>query len=138
LSYVLKNGQNYAEFRQLIDWYRENARPGEKMHSFMAHIIHWRATKYADHIISIVADSPEDFINHCYTEHITYVTWDSTTASDPNSPWYKKDKRGNISFLYEPRDIGPYEYITTITEKRRHINIFRLRSPPAALGEKSR
>jgi hypothetical protein len=137
LSHVLNIGSDYAEFRQLIDWYGENARPGEKMHSFMAGIIRWRAPMYADHIIKIVADSPEDFVNRCYAEHITYVTWDSSTATDPNSPWYKQDKRGNISFLYEPRDISPYEYITTITVKRRDINIFRLRYPPPALGGKS-
>lgn len=138
---VVKNGQKDIEFKQLLDWYLQNAKPGEKLVTTLAGLLGILAPEYEDSFTptgDIKADSPEDFVNRCYAKGVTYIAWDSRIGLFPDDVFYKLMKLENIDMLRRPQSIGPYEYITTIfhkTEKWRYINIFRLRAPPAHSAE---
>jgi hypothetical protein len=138
---VVRDGQRDAEFKQLLDWYLQNAKPGEKMLSTLSGLLGILTPAHKDFFIptgNIKADSPEDFVNRCYATGITYVAWDSRIGLFPDDVFYKLMKLENIDMLRRPQSVGPYEYITTIfhkTEKWRYINVFRLRAPPAHSAE---
>jgi hypothetical protein len=138
---IVRDGQQDAEFKQLLDWYIWNAKPGEKMLSSMSGLMDILAPKYKGSFIAtseIKADSPEDFANRCYAKDLTYIAWDSMMGLSPDNVFYQLMKLENIDVLRRPQSVGPYEYITTIfhkTEKQRYINVFRLRAPPSLRDE---
>jgi len=138
---VVRDGQRDAEFKQLLDWYIQSAKPGEKLITTMSGPMSILAPKYKDFFIhpgSIRADSPEDFVNRCYAVGIRYVAWDSRMGLFPDDGFYKLYRLENIGMLRKPQSVGTYEYITTFfheTEKWRYINVFRLRTPPAQSAE---
>ena len=133
---IVRDGTHDGEFKQLLDWYKQNAKPGEKLVSTLASLLSVLDPKDKDCFISpgdLKADTPEGFIDNCYKEGITYVTWDSRIGFSPENVFYQLAKLENIAFLRNKQSVGPYEYITTIvhpTEKNRYINIFRLRPRP--------
>jgi hypothetical protein len=138
---VVRDGQRDAEFKRLLDWYLQNAKPGEKIVCTMSGPMSILAPKCRDFFIhpgSIKAETPEDFVNRCYAMGIRYVAWDSRIGLFPDDGFYKLYKLENIGMLRKPQSVDAYEYITTIfheTEKWRYINVFRLRTPPAHSAE---
>jgi len=133
---VLEKGQRDGEFRKLLDWYRENARPGEKLISTLAGSMAALAQQYKDVFLGMIkADNPQDFIEKCYAQGITYIAWDSRMGLFPKDIFYKSCRYDNIRMLQRPQSVGDYEYITTIAHDTvgwRYINVFRLRPPPRA------
>ena len=131
----VSNGTKDAEFKQLADWYVENAQPGEIMLTTMPHVISLflpEQTKVFRHTGSIKAENMQDFTQMCYKKKITYVTWDSRIGLTPNNAYYKRWKIYKMKPLIQPRDLGPYEFIDQIKRSdRRYINIFRLRAEQA-------
>ncbi len=130
---VIKKGNDNIEFKFLLDWYLQNAKPGEKMVSSIASLLWILNPENKEYFIvtgELKADSPGDFINNCYKEGITYIAWDSRAGFSYDALFYKLAKLGNIDFLRNRQNIGPCEYITTVvhpTMEKRFINIFRLR-----------
>lgn len=134
LARVVGNGQRDIEFKYLLDWYHDNAKPGEKLALSVAVFLSrmspaeiipcFVATKDID------ADNPAEFVEACYKENITYVVWDSRLGLTPNNRYYKMAKMYNFAQLAKPADIGPYKFITQLrANKRRYVNVFRLRRP---------
>ncbi|MBN1973905.1 MAG: hypothetical protein JW787_09730 [Sedimentisphaerales bacterium] len=133
---VIKDGTHDGEFKQLLDWYIHNAKPGEKMVSTLNDLLGVLAPAYKDCFIShgsLNADNPDDFVNRCYENGVKYVAWDSRIGVTPDDVFYTLAKLDNIAVLCNKQSIGPYEYITTITHPTddwRYINVFRLRPRP--------
>ena len=138
LAGVMGNGQRDIEFKYLLDWYHDNAKPGEKLALSVAVFLSrmssaelrpcFVATK------DIEADNPADFVKACYEQGITYVVWDSRLGLIPKSRYYKMAKMYNFAQLAKPADIGPYKFITQLrANKRRYVNVFRLRRPTKPL-----
>jgi len=124
----LMGGGSYTEFKELVDWYKANAKGGEKLACTWSSTLRLVAEKYRNNFIDLKACSDDTFdgiVRKCYEKNITYVAW--TPRGSP------KAKRGleEIFILKEPRDIGPFEFIHRIDLRRkgRWINIFRLRPP---------
>lgn len=144
---VVKDGQSDAEFKQLLDWYIQNAKPGEKMVTTLSGLLDILAPAYKGNFIptgEIKADSPEAVVNLCYSKGITYIAWDSRIGLIPNNipdyVFYRNMRLDNIDMLRNPKSTGPWEYITTIyhkTQRDRYINVFRLRAPSVLPKEKS-
>ncbi|MBN2212193.1 MAG: hypothetical protein JW709_12415 [Sedimentisphaerales bacterium] len=129
---TLGDGQYNIEFKRLAEWYIENAKPGEKMLCSMSNVVEIfapQAKKCFIHPANIKAANPQEFAEICYKRNIDYVVWDSRIGRLPNDVNYKGWGIGNFAMLEKPRDIGPYEFIKTITCERygRRLNIFRLR-----------
>ena len=128
---LLGDGQQDEEFRQLANWYIDNAKAGEKLGVYMAGVVKMFAPRYADNIVRLPqADSPSEFVKACYKEDITYVVWATREGLSGQHTGYKRfglDK--NIADLRTPRDVGPYQFVAQVGSKRRHVNIFRLRGP---------
>ncbi|MBU2596086.1 MAG: hypothetical protein KJ757_00765, partial [Planctomycetes bacterium] len=131
---VLGNGQRDIEFKYLVDWYRQNAKPGEKLVTTVPIILQIMAPQFKDNFIhtnTFDANSPTDFVKECYQRNITYVAWDSREGLVPTDHYYKYWKMANIAPLAVGRDIGAYQFITQIkVNQRRYINLYRLRYPP--------
>jgi hypothetical protein len=131
---VMGDGQEDLEFKLLGEWYIENTEPGEKMVVTLNDTTSYFAPGHKEAFIGyryIKADSPADFINHCYDLDITYVAWDSRIGlRRADNYYYVKWGMRNIAMLETPQNVGPYEFITQIrVNKRQFINIFRLRKP---------
>ena len=137
LAGVVRDGTQDGEFKQLLEWYEGNAKPGEKLVTTLAQLLGILRPAYKDYFIApgeLIADSPEGFVERCYEEDITYVTWDSRKGFQTNDAFYKLAGLDNIAFLQNQQNIGQYEYITTIvhpTQRWRYINIFKLRPKQA-------
>lgn len=127
---VVGNGQRDIEFKHLVDWYLNNAEPGEKLVTTVPIILQTMAPEQKDcfiHTRDIEGDNPEEFIQGCYQQNITYVTWDSRMGLTPKNHYYGYWKMRNIAPLGRPHDIGPYKFITQLkANKRRYVNIFSL------------
>jgi hypothetical protein len=128
------NGERDIEFKYLVDWYRQNAKPGEKLVTTVPSILQIMAPEYKGcfiHTSTFDANSPADFIKECYERNITYVAWDSREGLVPSDHYYKYWKMSNIAPLIVGRDIGPFQFIKEIwVDERRYINLYRLRYPP--------
>lgn len=132
---VLGTGKRDMEFKMLADWYVLNIKGDGKLVTTQPGLLRIYAPKYADefvHIVGIDANSPHEFAEACYKENIKYVTWSTRLGLKPDDLYYKRWRLGNIAPLAEPRDIGPYEFVTRIQAGRwRYINVFELRELPA-------
>ena len=134
---VLRDGTQDGEFKQLLDWYKQNAKPGEKLVSTLSSLLQILDPKDKDCFLvtgDLKADNPQGFIDNCYKAGVTYVTWDSRVGFSTEDLFYKIARLDNIAILRNPKSTGPYQYITTIVypgNRNRFINIFRLRPPPA-------
>lgn len=130
----LTAGGSYTEFKELVNWYKTNAKSGEKLACTWSSTLRLVAEKYRNNFIDLKACSDDTFdgiVDKCYKKDITYVAWTPRGSG--------KVKRGleEIFILKEPRDIGPFEFIHRIDLQRkgRWINIFRLRPPPEEAAE---
>ena len=125
---LVGDGQRDKEFKQLADWYIDNAQPGEKMGVYMHQVVGIYAQKYADDIIALPqADSPEEFFEACYEQGLTYVVWATREGLRNDSVRYRRlglDK--NIAQLRSPKNIPPYQFVTQVGWERGYVNIFRL------------
>jgi hypothetical protein len=124
------NGERDIEFKYLLDWYKDNAKIGEKLATTVPSILQIMAPQYKDcfiHTNSFDASNPIDFSIECYKRNITYVAWDSRIGLIPGDPYYKYWKVANILPLAVGEDVGPYQFITRLRVNReRYINLYRL------------
>lgn len=131
LAPLVNDGQKEAEFKLLVKWYVANAKPGEKMAVYMAGVVKMFAPERAEYIVQPPkADSPSEFVQACYDQDIAYVVWATREGMGQDHAGYKLlglDK--NMAALREPRDVGPYKYVTQVGAKRGYVNIFRLERP---------
>jgi hypothetical protein len=128
---LLGDGEKDQEFKQLADWYIDNAEPGEKLGVYMAGVVKMFAPRYADYIVRLPqADSPLEFVKACYKEDITYVVWATREGLSNQHTGYNRfglDK--NIAALRTAKDVGPYQFVAQVGSSRGYVNIFRLLMP---------
>jgi hypothetical protein len=125
--------QPNIEFKLLGQWYVNNAIKGARLATTMPPMVGLFAAEYEDSFIatySIKADSPEEFIEKCYQENISYIAWDSRLGLLKGSYYYINWRLENIAALEKPRTTGVYEFIDQIyVSEKQYINIFMLRKP---------
>jgi len=128
---MVGNGERDIEFKYLVDWYRQNAKPGEKLVTTVPVILQIMAPEFKDNFIhtqTFDANNPTDFVKECYERNITYVAWDSREGLVPTDHYYKYWKMANIAPLSVGRDIGPYQFITPFrVNDRRYLYLYRLK-----------
>jgi hypothetical protein len=134
IANTVGNGERDIEFKYLLDWYKANAKEGEKLVTTAPSILQIMAPQYKDcfiHTDSFDANNPNDFIIECYKRNITYIAWDSRMGFATKAPYYKYWKMANIAPLVVGKDIGPYQFIKQLSvNKEQYINLYRLRYPP--------
>lgn len=134
---LLNDGQKEAEFKELAEWYRENAKPGEKMGLYMAYMVELYAPEHADNIVKLpwVYDpngkpegNPQKFVEECYKQNLTYVVWATREGFGNHAGYRGKMLHINMKPLSVPRDNGPYKFVAQVRNKSRdeYVNIFRL------------
>jgi hypothetical protein len=126
----VRNGDRDIEFKYLLDWYKANAKKGEKLVTTAPSILQIMSPQYKDYFIhtdSFDANNPNDFVIECYKKNITYVAWDARVGLSPRDPYYKYWKMANIAPLEASKDVGPYKFIGQIRVNReQYINLYRL------------
>ncbi|MDD5063570.1 MAG: hypothetical protein PHQ35_02270 [Phycisphaerae bacterium] len=131
---VVRNGRRDIEFKYLLDWYKDNAKKGEKLVTTVPSILQIMAPQYKDcfiHTNTFDANNPAEFSTECYKRNISYVAWDSRVGFTPTVPYYKYWKVANISPLAVGKDVGPYQFITQLkANKERYVNLYRLKPLP--------
>jgi hypothetical protein len=131
---IVGNGERDIEFKYLLDWYKDNAKKGEKLVTTAPSILQIMAPQYKDcfiHTSTFDANNPNDFVTECYKRNITYVAWDSRMGLSTKAPYYKYWKMANIVPLVVGKDIGPYQFIKQLSaNQEQYINLYRLRYPP--------
>jgi len=134
IASVVGNGDRDIEFKYLLDWYKANAKKGEKLVTTAPSILQIMAPQYKDcfiHTDTFDANNPNDFIIECYKRNITYVAWDSRMGFATKAPYYKYWKMANISPLVLGKDIGPYQFITQLrVNQEQYINLYCLSPLP--------
>ncbi len=139
LARVMGNGRTDLEFKLLVDWYRDNAGPKEKLLTTYAGVLGlYLPGRQADliHTGEMRADDPNEFIENCRARGITYVAWDSRLGLQPKNRYYEYYGLDNLSSLAEPEDSGPYEFTTQFkVSSERYVNLFRLRESGSTESE---
>ncbi|MCD6393233.1 MAG: hypothetical protein J7M40_06970 [Planctomycetes bacterium] len=136
LAMTVGDGRRDVEFKELADWYVENAKPGEKLVTTMPQVMRIYAPKHAGRFVrteSIAGDDRRGFVEGCYKKNITYIAWDSRLGLARGDSYYRRYGLIRIAALQSGRDTGPYRFLTTLTASRnRYIHIYRLeKNPPA-------
>jgi hypothetical protein len=130
---VVGNDVRDREFKYLLDWYKTNAKKGEKLLTTVPSILEIMAPQYKScfiHACTFDIENPDDFVIDCYIRNITYVAWDSRMGLLPNSHYYKYWKMANIAPLAAGEDVGPYHFITQLkVNPRQYINLYRIEYP---------
>lgn len=120
---LLERGSYNIEFKRLLDWYRENSEPGEKLATTAARMFVYMSEEKKDDFVKIYALASKDldtFAKKCRRRGVKYVEWN-------NSGKGKFKDQPCVKPLSQPRSIGPFEFIIQIRSKKTVINIFRLR-----------
>jgi hypothetical protein len=135
LAPFLGDGQRDKEFKQLADWYIDNAKPGEKLGVYMFQVVRIFAPKYAENIVILPkADNQSEFVKACYEQDITYVVWATREGlSDDHSGYRQFGLDKNIAHLRTAKDIGPYQFVAQVGWKGGYVNIFRLHRPAGVI-----
>ena len=124
---LVNDGQKEAEFKNLADWYAENAKPGEKMGLYMSAIVRMFAPEHAENIVSLPrAENPTEFVKACYDQNLTYVVWATREGFGNHAAYRRIGLEKNIAQLRERKDNGPYKFVGQVGAKRGYVNIFRL------------
>jgi hypothetical protein len=129
---LIGDGQQDKEFKLLADWFIANAKPGEKMAVYMANVVEIFAPKQADSIVPLPkADSPDQFIQACHDQNITYVVWATREGLRSDHTGYRQlNLHENIKQLDTPKSQGAYQFVGQVGSQRGYVNIFRLRPAP--------
>jgi hypothetical protein len=131
LAKVVGSGKTDAEFRMLGEWFTDNTEPGEKVVTSLPDVVKLFAPsrkKDIVHISHVGGNNRDEFVNSCYKKGVKYVAWDSRIGLLPKYTYYKRWKIDRIDFMKNPRDIGPYQFVTQLKQSnRRYIHIFRLK-----------
>jgi hypothetical protein len=131
LASVVQDGRYCMEFKKLADWYCDNAKAGEKLATTMAGpmgLVAPAQANYFVHTATLTGQNPQEFVDNCRKQGIAYVAWDSRMALDRDKRFYKLWHLETTEFLSQPRDAGPFVYVTTITEnERQYVHVFRLK-----------
>ena len=129
LAPTVGDGLRNSEFRQLADWYAGTTQPGEALACSQPGMLRILAPdRAADlvHFESIEAETLAQFTQECRAKVITYVAWDSRVGLYPRTRSYRLWHMARLVLLSEPRDVGPYQFITQLRHGRQFINVFRL------------
>ncbi len=121
---VMGKGTYKIEFKYLLDWFRENSEPDEKLASSWAHILRYMSEEKKDSFVRIhtlKSDDPEALAEKCRKQGIRYVEWNNYGRSPFRShPCVKP--------LARSRSTGSFEFVKRIQiNKRNWMNVFRVR-----------
>jgi hypothetical protein len=130
LANLLGDGKREIEFKQLGEWFSANAGPSEKL-AVYNNVTQLFAGKNAANVVGYPrANGPEELVTKLRDEKVTYVAWATREGIGNRHNDYRfvgLDK--NIALLANPRDIGPYKFVTQVGNNNGYINIFRLTYP---------
>jgi hypothetical protein len=126
---VIDNGSYYIEFKHMLDWYKANAKPGERLATRWTDVLKLMTKKNAANIVPLSgfrSDTFAGFIEKFYEKNITYVACNSR-----GSPKTKVGMGPIREKLVHPRSVGPLKFVKRIeVSKKMWINIFRLQPAP--------
>jgi hypothetical protein len=130
LANLLGDGKREIEFKQLGEWFAANAGPSEKL-AVYNNVTQLFAGKNAANVVGYPrANGPEELVTKLRDEKVTYIAWATREGIGNRHNDYRfvgLDK--NIALLANPRDIGPYKFVTQVGNNNGYINIFRLTYP---------
>jgi len=150
-----KRGHDF-EFVQMMDWYRAEAQPGEKLATTLPTPLRLLAPKMGKDVLihtgSLDSADPAAFTRDCLKKNVTYPTWDSRIGLVPKNSYYQMWHIEKIRMLTQPRSfmlweqdpaeagrrrpVGYFKFLTRVGRTGgyypRYINIFRLYRPEAA------
>ena len=121
---LIEKGSYSIEFKYLLDWYRENSKPEEKLASSWAHILRYIDIDKEGRFIRIHTLKSEDlegFAQNCRKRGIKYVEWNNRGSGKfKGHPCQAPLSKGN--------SVGSFELVKRILigEKRR-MYIYRVR-----------
>jgi len=124
---LVNDGQKEVEFKNLADWYCANTQPGEKMGLYMSAIVRMFSPDRAEDIFGLPkAENPTEFVKACYDQGLTYIVWATREGFGDHAGYRQVGLDKNIAHLREPKDNGPYKFVTQVRAKRGYVNVFRL------------
>jgi hypothetical protein len=139
IATTIRDGREDDEFRQAVEWYRQNAKPGEKIACSMFMVMAMVDEKNAGNFLPlpVTGDGPADpqkSTEMLYERKITYVVWDSRLGFSEGDRYYWMMGLNSLRVLCEPRSVGPYEFLVKLRSPnpRRYVHIFRLHRPQGA------
>jgi hypothetical protein len=131
LSLRLGTGDRDIEFRQLAEWYGENAKEGEKLVTTLPGVaslfVPEKQGGQIIHIANVSGRNLQEFAVACKNSGIVYVAWDSRLGFAVNDGYYKSWGLAKIQPLGSGKDVGPFLFIKKIkASEQRYINLYRL------------
>lgn len=128
LASIVGDGKREMEFRQLGEWFAQNAKPGETMAVYNCGPASLYAGKFAENIVGFPkGDSPEKLTAKLYEQNVTYVVWATREGvGHRHNDYTFSNLDKNLAMLSQPRSIGPYEFVIRIGSDRGYVNVFRL------------
>lgn len=140
IATTVRNGNEDNEFKQVDDWYLQNAKPGEKLACSMFMVLATIDEKHGGSFVPLSSTGegkgdPQRSLEMSYKRGITYVVWDSRLGLRPQDRYYWMMGLHDLTQppydLSKPRSAGPYEYLTTLKSPfGRYVHIFKLAPRP--------
>ena len=119
------NGDYYIELKYILDWYEKNAGPGEKLASRFSVLMGYMSPQAKPYLVNtktLKSDSMRGFIDNCYANNITYITYCTRGGKGT-----RKGLENITPVLAKPKSNGPLIYIGQIKlSPKRFVNFFKL------------
>jgi hypothetical protein len=123
---------NCAQFRALGEWYRANARPGDRLAVTLPWVVEYYSGLPADMLLpthSLSAKTPEDAVSELRKLGATYVVWDSDYGRRPTT-YHAKRFRADLLAQLRAK---PPEGLVLVHEiqgpSRKTADVFRIAPP---------
>ena len=129
-----------VQFEKLAGWFRQNARPDDKVAVSMDFLLAEALPESKDNFLclhKIEGDTLEEFTRNCRELGVTYVAWDSWVN---HLERYTRDKAPfsqRLISLARAQDLGPYQFVIQFQQdKESFINLFRIQPEDADVSRK--
>lgn len=130
VAWLINDGSRDSEFKQLADWYMENAEPGEGLATTLPSVVRiYLSPEMKRGLVNyrnIKGKNMLEFAQKLEKQNVVYVAWDSRLGLAPQDPYYTLYNLEKIKSLMYPKSQGPYKFVKQLRNGKRFINIFRL------------
>ena len=130
---IIDNGAYYYEFRQFLDWVKENTEPGEKVATRWTGTLRYMSASRAKDLVpltTVAGKSFEEFVENCYEKGIEYVAYTARGSAGTKVGLEHLGKPSALANKDNKMFVGPLRMVQRFQVGKAYIKVYKLQPRP--------